>query len=403
MRKSKVCNLLTIAIITIFMLCHSIPVHAATTPEPFGFTYSDSANGRTVYYFHVYTGGAYKSFKEFYSKGNYVYFGDGRLVCNTSKGPGAMYQGYDKNGNFYIINKDSSLTVVSTQNKISVLMKTGATKLNYNISDIAITVTTSSGRKYLPNLEPAPEVDDDDTFEPEPIKKPANRVDIYTNSANELVYEAYKSGKVKTQIVVSSNGKRVLNSTDHVRLTDTLLGAKFLGFDSSYNVYLYEKDTLYRFKAGKWYSAEKLSLAGTYKNFSKDSNGFITKIVTTKNSYTIKQLTTSSKWKAKKTYAVKKSGYITLYTRGSTATHTLTLKSHKLSLNGKSIATGVSKYGFVNGGKKLIYTKGKKVYTALLSNPKKAKLLSSSGKSLYTNSIGLVYKYSTSKGYKKVS
>lgn len=402
LKSTKVkCNLLTAAFIAI-LLCFSVTAHAATK-EPFGFTYEDSANGRTVYLFHVYSeeDGAYSAFREFYSKGSYVYSSGGVLFCNTSAGSGSRYQGYDSKGQFYIIGKDGSVTVVSTTNKTSVLLKSGAIKLNYNGNDIATTVTTNSGTKYLSNLEPAPKKDDD-TYTPAPVVKQKNRVEIYTNSANELVYEAYKNNKVKTKIVVSSNGKNVLNATDSVRLTDTLVGAKFLGFDTNYNVYLYEEDTLYRFKAGKWYSAEKLSLAGKYQKFDKSDSGFIQKIVTTKSSYTIKQLTTDAKWKAKKTYAVTKKGYITLYTKGSSKTNTLTLKNKNLSLNGKKVATGVTKYGFINA-KKFIYLKGKKVYTALLSNPKKTTRLYTNGKSFKTSSVGLVNKVVTTKGTKKVS
>lgn len=395
------CNLL-IAMFIAILLCFSVTAYAATR-ESYGFTYEDSVTGKTVYLFHVYSEeeGSYSAFREFYSKGTCVYSSSGVLICNTSAGSGSMYQGYDSKGQFYIIGKDGSLTVVSTANKTSVLLKSGAIKLNYNGNDIATTVTTNSGIKYLSNLEPAPEKDDN-TYTPAPVVKQKDRVEIYTNSANEFVYEAYKDNKVKTKIVVSSNGKNVLNATDSVRLTDTLIGAKFLGFDANYNVYLYEDDALYRFMAGKWYSAEKLSLTGKYQKFDKSDSGFIQKIVTTKNSYTIKQLTTDAKWKAKKTYAITKSGYITLYTKGSSKTNTLTLKSRNLSLNGKSVATGVSKYGFINA-KKFIYMKGKKVYTALLSNPKKTTRLCTNGKSFKLSSVGLVNKVVTSNGTKKVS
>ncbi len=395
-------NLLTAAFIAI-LLCFATTTAHAATKEPFGFTYEDSANGRTVYLFHVYSekDGAYSAFREFYSKGSYVYSSGGVLICNTSAGRGSMYQGYDSKGQFYSIGKDGSVTVVSTTNKASVLIKSGAIKLNYNGNDIATTVTTTSGTKYLSNLEPAPEKDDD-IYIPAPVVKQKNRVEIYTNSASELVYESYQNNKIKTKIVVSANGKNVLNATDSVRLTDTLVGAKFLGFDTSYNVYLYEEDTLYRFKAGKWYSAEKLSLSGKYQKFTKSDSGFIQKVVTTKSSYTIKQLTTDAKWKAKKTYAVSKPGYITLYTKGSSKTQTLTLKSRTLSLNGKKVATGVTKYGFINA-KKFIYLKGKKVYSALLSNPKKSTLLYTNVKSLKNTSVGLVNKVVTTKGTKKVS
>ena len=174
----------------------------------------------------------------------------------------------------------------------------------YNSNDLAISVVTTSGTYDLSTLKKISDTDDGTSLNP--IKKSANRVEMYTNSAGELTYDAYKNGILKTQLVVSKNGKKVLNVTSDVILTDYLKGAKFVGFDRSYNVYLYETDTLYRFINGQWYSAEKISLSGTYKTFRPDDDGFIESIIIkesdgTEKTLGIKQLTASGKWRAKKT------------------------------------------------------------------------------------------------------
>lgn len=395
--------LTTVTLIVVLLLIPATPASAKAN-SPYGFTYDDTAAGKTIYQYYSYSAkeDSYLASRAFYSKGNYVFTSAGVLVCNTSMASGSRYNGFDAKGNFYIVTRSGSLMQVNAVNKVSILIPNGVSKLGYNSDDLAISVTTSTGVKSLSTLQNIPEKDDDDTYNPPVATKQKNRVDIYTNSANEMVYEAYNNGKIKTKIIVKSN-KNVLNSTAKVRLSDTLKGAKFMGFDPSYNVYLYESNgTLYRFKSGSWYSAEKISLSGSYKSFKKDDNGFISKIVTTKNSYTIKQLTTSSKWKANKTYAVKKSGYVTLYIKGSQKSNTLTLKSRKLSLNGKTIASGVSRYGFT-ASKKIIYLKKGTVYTASISSPKKAKKLCSKAKGFSTNALGLVTKVTLTKGSRKVA
>lgn len=378
------------------------PVHAASR-DPYGFTYDETFSGKTIYQYHSYSlkDDNFKV-REFYSKGTYVYrSSDKQLVLNNTTASGSKFNGFDDEGNFYCICSDTSLVKTDINNKSKIVLEKGAKSLNYNSDDLVTTVTTESGRLYINTLNPAPDVDDGDDYDYTPPSRPSNRVDIYTNSAGELVYEAYKESRLLTQIVISANGKNVLNSTDKVRLSDTLKGAKFLGFDTKYNVYLWEPNSLYRFKAGHWYSAEKMQLSGSYKSFKKDTNGFISMVVTSNGSYTIQQLTTSKKWKASKTYVVQKSGYATLYIKGSTASHTLTLKSNSLKLDGKKIASNVRKYAFVSGTK-LIYMKGSNVFVAALKSPKKAIKLFKNGKNFKKNSNGLVKQVVTTKGIKNV-
>ena len=393
-----------LVLLVIFATTNITTVNAASSANvPYGYTYDDSATYKTVYRFYDFSSSRNTYFlaREFYSKGSYVYTSSGVLVSNQSAGAGSKFQGYDESGNFFIVGVNGSLSKLDTTNKVTVLLESGVIKLNYNEDELAYSITTISGTVYLSNFKPAPEVDNDDDYNEPVVSKPSNRVEIYTNSAKELVYDAYASNKLKSRIVVSANGSKVLNATAKVRLTDTLKGAKFVGFDSSYNVYLYEGSSLYRFKNGSWFSAQKMQLSGTYKSFKKDDAGFISQVVTSKNTYTIKQLTVSGKWKAKRTYAVHKSNYITMYVKGKTTSYTLSTSKGVLKLNGKKVASGVSKYGFI-GAKKLIYVKNGKIYTATIKNLKKQKICN--GKTLKTNSVGLVTKVITSAGKsKKVS
>jgi hypothetical protein len=391
------------AVIMLLVVINIAPVNAfAATKNPYSFIYDDAATGRTMYRFYEYSSSedAYEPVREFYSRGTSLYAKSGKLVTANSYSSGSLYNGFDKGANFYFITRDGALSRISRANVTEVVIPSGVKNLEYNTDDIAIYVRTNSGLLSISNLKPAEEVDPGDDPVPQPPLKAQNRVEISSNSANELVYVAYKNGKSFVRVVTSKDGKKVLNETARVRLSDVLSGAKFLGFDTSYNVYLCENNgTLYRFKYGSWYSPEKLQLAGTYKKFESDSNGFISKVVTTTGSYSISQLTTSAKWRSSSTYVVKKSGYQTLYVKGSTKSHTLSLKNKQLSYNGKVIAKGVSKYGFTSN-KKIVYIKNKIAYIATLKKPTTAVKLSTKASKLSLNGKNLVTKVILSSGKK---
>lgn len=393
--KKIVKRILTIITITLLLLGISpanVAFAATNATAPYGFTYDDSVTGRTMYKFFKYDTNkkAHVPAKTNYSIGNWVYTEKGILISKESAGAGSRYNGFDLNGKFYIVTKTGALLLNSSSFSTTEVLKTGAKYLIYNSDDLATTVVTTSGNLRLSDLKKVPEMDPGTT--PKPTPKAKNRVEMYTNSANEMVYASYKENTLKTKIVV--NGNKVLNETKGIRLSDTLYGAKFLGFDTSYNVYLYEANHLYRFKDGSWYTAERLTLSGNYKNFKRNDNGFITEIITKNDvSYPIKTLTSSEKWKASKTYVVSKSDYKTLYTKGSTKSHVLRVSKNKLYFDGKLITTGVTKYGFMSA-KKFVFIKNKKAYTAAITSPKKFKVYKKKATKLATNSNGLVNKVS---------
>ncbi len=348
--------------------------------------------------------------REFYSRGgSKLYTSTGSLVNSSLCGSAQKYNVYDENGNFFFITQKGETRRIKLGSlKQEVVLTSGSKYFIYNQDDIGVSVMTSAGQKLLCDLTPGtpgPE-EPEDPVPVEPIPpKAKNRVEKSINSVGEMVNKAYKNNTLKLTIVVSKDETKVLNQTHGVRLTDTLKGAKFCGIDSKYNVYLYElPGTLYKFTFGKWYSPSKMSLKGTFKSYKVNSNGFVTAFVTTKGTFTLKEIEAGDKWVAGKTYAVNKSNYSTLYIKGKTTSYTLKLTGNKLYLGNKQIASGVSKFGFVSG-KKLCYFKSGNCYTAPISSPTKATLFVKAVKDLKRNpNNGLVNKIVLKSGKtKKIS
>ncbi len=379
---------------------------ASSETDPYGFYYDEASLGRTMYEYYVYDRreDSHIIAKTFYSIGNSVYTGNGDLVTNTSAGSGALYNGFATNGDFYFITSSGSLIRVDSAGRQSVQYSSGAISLSYTSDDLAEIVQTTSGNKYLSNLSGAPS-GTPGTPGNNNNNKPGSktsRVEMYTNTSGEMVRDAYELGNLKVSIVVSKDGKSVLNATYGVRLSDTLKGAKFLGFDTSYNVYLYEKNgTLYRFTFGNWYSAECVRLDSKFKTFRTDQNGFISTIITEKSSYTIGQLTdtVNNKWVAKETYAVVKDTYTTLYTNGSVESNTLMWDDGNLYLNGIVVApkivaglitSNIGDFGFISD-KEFCYIRENMVFIcSIYDRPEDGWCYCTDAKSLRTNDVGLV-------------
>ncbi len=379
---------------------------ASSETDPYGFYYDEASLGRTMYEYYVYDRreDSHIIAKTFYSIGNSVYTGNGDLVTSTSAGSGALYNGFATNGDFYFITSSGSLIRVDSAGRQSVQYSSGAISLSYTSDDLAEIVQTTSGNKYLSNLSGAPS-GTPGTPGNNNNNKPGSktsRVEMYTNTSGEMVRDAYELGNLKVSIVVSKDGKSVLNATYGVRLSDTLKGAKFLGFDTSYNVYLYEKNgTLYRFTFGNWYSAECVRLDSKFKTFRTDQNGFISTIITEKSSYTIGQLTdtVNNKWVAKETYAVVKDTYTTLYTKGSVESNTLMWDDGNLYLNGIVVApkivaglitSNIGDFGFISD-KEFCYIRENMVFIcSIYDRPEDGWCYCTDAKSLRTNDVGLV-------------
>ncbi len=378
---------------SVMLGCTTTAFAADSDNLPYGYTYDDAASGRTVYKYYSYNSSkdSYVAKRTFYSSGNTVSFSNGTAVTTASAGSGYRYNGFSTDGVFYVVTSKGELLKIGNNNKVVTVLTSGANELCYNTDDLAISVSTSSGSKNLSDLKEPSGTDNNTTTPvvPSPTPSTNNRVAIYTNSSEEMVYDAYQGNVLKVSIILSSDGKHILNATDGVRLSDILKGVKFMGIDTDYNVYLYETNgTLYRFKYGNWYSAEKIVLDGAFKTYKTDENGFISQLVTDTTTYTLSQLTTSDKWKASKTYVVTKDTYATLYIKDTVESFTLMLTDGVLTLNGIEIDSTVSAFGFISGTH-FCYIRNGKVYKAHIAYPTDVSRVCTNAIGFNRNDVGL--------------
>ena len=398
----KLKKIATTIVLTIAVLCTAQNVSAATVAKaPYGYSWVDDSNGNKHIQFYEYTKNTYMITRRVIIKNKNVYSYDGKLLYSNVK-----EAGYSATGDLYVILNNGNIEEMTYAGK-KVSYKVNAVKLNFDAEDLVTTIlVTGKGNVKLTDLSsvanPTPTPSPSPTPSPvnptptpspvTPTPTPANaknRVERTDANGSQKVI-AYQNNKKKMQLLIS--GSKVLNETVSVRLSDTTKGAKFLGIDAQYSVYLSETDgTLYRFKFGHWYSAESMTINGEVVSVTNDNNGFIVSIKTTKGTtYKVSNLNKPSVWKAKKTYSVNKGTYATLYTKGSSSSKTLKLSKGTLYLNGKKVTNKVTKFGFINA-KKFVLVKSGKVYTASISSPTKIKVVNSKKKgTIKPGKLGLI-------------
>lgn len=409
MRKNLISCVITLILAVTFALGTCPVAFAASTNDPYGFTYDDSASGKTMYKYYAFSAkdNHYTPTKTFYSVGNTVYTSGGQAVLTSSAGSGSRYNGFSADGTFYMITNGGGLVSINASNSIGTVYSSGAIRLVYNTDDIAYAIETASGNVALtPGTTLTPSIPGT-TPGTNPGTPPGNnpttptnqnRVELYTNSAGEYVYNAYEAGVIKLTLAVSSDEQQVLNVTNSVRLTDTLKGAKFLGMDTAFNVYLYETrengGSLYCFLYGNWYAAQKIELDSAFKKLEKNENGFISAIITEKSRYPIigseNNNGTYNQWVATHTYAVSKETYSTMYIKNSTKSYTLMLVNGALTLDGVILSNGVTRFGFISESTCCYITNGT-VFTVSLNNPTAThQYICFSAANFKTNEVGLV-------------
>lgn len=402
---SKVKKAMATIICAIAIMCcttQATTVSAATANAPYGYSWNDDNTGNKHIQFYEFDKNlnSYRITRRVMMKNKNLYSNSGALLYSNVK-----EAGYSATGDLYVILSTGNVEKLTYAGK-KVSYKVNAVKLNFDTEDLVVTImVTGKGNVKLadlasvanptptpsPSPSPTPANPTPTPANPTPTPTPSkskNRVERTATSSGQRI-TAYKDNKSKLKILVA--GSKVLNEIASVRLSDTTKGAKFLGIDTSYGVYLYETNgTLYRFKFGSWYSAETMKLNGSFVSSKNDSNGFLNSITTNKGTYKVSSLNKPSVWKAKKTYAVNKSTYVTLYTKGSSSSKTLKLLKGTLYLNGKKVTNKVTKFGFINA-KKFVLLKSGKVYTASISSPTKIKVVNSKKKGNFKpGKLGLV-------------
>lgn len=372
--------MLAVMLISIFAPTTAV---AAAELDPYAYCWEDASNVTHYQHFiYVEEENAYMVDERVTSVGGYVFDAEGEELYSGAL-VGEEHIGYAKDGTLYVVLKNGNLekrttndkeTTYKSKNYSSLVLDSDGLVVSVKLKDGTViklkdlTSGTSTGTTPTPTPSPTP------TPTPETGK---NRVER-TGAVNQTI-KAYKNDKVVVQLYIEK--AKVTEQLANVRLSDACKGAKFLGVDAEYSVYLYEiGGTFYKFQYGNWYIAQKVEVNGEMKKYEEDQNGFITKIITTEGTYVLAK--DELEFAPTKTYAVSKETYTQLYVKDSEETHKLELKDKVLYLDGKKVTSSVEKFQFIDAETFIFVKTNGKSYTASIDKPTSLTLFKSNVKAL---------------------
>lgn len=297
-------KLASLTLVLVCMFSFAIPAYAASgvKNDPYGYTYVDDGSG--IWYFQYYkspkNNGVYTAVDVAYLNGNTLYDMNSKVIAKNVRGMSnnpsldtaptvAFY-----NGNLYFITTTGELCKMTTstattysKSKTAPSAKTftlDADGLGYKVGSTKLSSMSFSGsyqRGSTPSGGNTPGTPD----------KTGNFVKTYTspNDPLRVCYDAYRNNKVI--ISVACKNANVWLETEQILLSETCVGAKFVGYSHDYYTILYDQDgTVYAFAYGDFDRALPISLGEEIMSYKKDANGFIESITTSKKTYNLDNL-----------------------------------------------------------------------------------------------------------------
>ena len=284
------------------LLCSaSVTAFAATKNDPYGFVWLDEATDKwNVQYYE------YDSSEKAYSPVDYVtldgdclYDKNGVLIYNSVK---AMDEDFSeasrptvcfRDGMLYFITEDGRVCVMSSSTAKTFSMNSSIKNAKYfelDRDDIgskvsgksltSLTFTGSYARDTSTNTTPGGE-----------SEKSGNYVLTYAygGDSTKIAYDAYRDNKLL--ISVYCKNSNVWVETEKKLISDTCVGAKFVGYSHEFFTILYDLDgTVYAFAHDNFEKALPISLGEEILSYEKDKNGFVESITTTRTTYNLDDL-----------------------------------------------------------------------------------------------------------------
>lgn len=296
-------QLLSFMLIVILMFSFSTTAFAASGSkvDPYGYTWLDETNGTWYFQYYEYDSSdkVYSVVDYAYLKGNKLYDKNSKLISSNIRAMDddtsletsptvAFYKGY-----LYFITNDGdvcrmSSSTASTYSKASDVSNAktftlDADWLGHKVGSKKLTSMTFSG-SYERGSDSSGNTGN-------VTQKKGNYVltSAFPGDPTKLVYDAYYNDELF--ISVHCKNANVWLETEQLLLSETCVGAKFVGYSHDYFTILYDQDgTVYAFAYGDYQKALPISLGEEIMSYKKDSNGFIESITTSKNTYNLDKL-----------------------------------------------------------------------------------------------------------------
>jgi hypothetical protein len=290
--------ILAIAITTL-----TVPAFAKTVKtNPYGFTWLDEEED--IWYFQLYE---YDNGEDAYEITDYAYLDGNKL--------------YDKKGklivsNVYAMDNDpedwKQPTVAFYKEKLYFITKTGnvcrmdsSTDSDYSkntsISNVKYFTLDAEGlgskasSSYLSNMSFSGSysrgTSSDSGYGGSGSDKEGDYVLTYAYNGDptKTAYDAYYNDELL--ISIYCKGSNVWVETEKLLLSETCVGAKFVGYSKGYLTILYDMDgTMYCIPYDDWDEAYPISFNEAISYYTKDDDGFIETITTTRKTYNLEDL-----------------------------------------------------------------------------------------------------------------
>lgn len=296
-------------LVLVCMFSFAIPAFAASgvKDDPYGYTWLDESNRNEVWYFQYYSlngGKVYSAVDYAYLIDNTLYDANGKVISNKVRAmdndpsldtkPTVAYY----NGNLYFLTTSGEICkmTTSTATKFSKYTSTTTAKyftldadgLGYKVGSIKLSNMSSFSGPYSRDTSSSSGNTGSGSNNTD---KTGNYVLTYATPGDPLriCYDAYKNNKLV--ISTACKNANVWLETYQLLLSETCVGAKFVGYSHDYHTVLYDQDgTVYAFAYGDYNRAIPISLGEEIKSYTKDDNGFIESITTSKKTYNLDSL-----------------------------------------------------------------------------------------------------------------
>lgn len=293
---------LVLVLVCMFSLSTTAFAASGVKDDPYGYTWLDESTD--TWYFQYYRApngdNVYSVVDYAYLKGNTLYDANSKIISKSvrsmddnpsldTKPTVAFFKGdlvfLTTSGELCkMASSTSSKYSKSTTAPSAKYFTLDADGLGYQVGSKKLTSMSFDGSYNRDNASTDGNVSN-------PTDKKGNFILTYAYPGDPLkvCYDAYKDDKVI--LSVHCKNANVWCETEKILLSETCVGAKFVGFSTNYDTILYDQDgTVYAFAYGNYEKAFPISLGEEIKSYKKDANGFVESITTSKNTYKLDDL-----------------------------------------------------------------------------------------------------------------
>jgi hypothetical protein len=194
-------------------------------------------------------------------------------VANNLRGAQRRYFGFYDGNTFMFINTNGALISINRSDwAATTLVASGVTELRRNRFDLLTSAVVNGTQVNIVDIISTPPGGEEGTVD----RTSGDFVTRSRDSQGRFVLEAFRRNN-STMVIHLTDSGRVVNVTANVILTEHCKGARFLGIDDLYGVWLYDEARLelLRFVHGSWNNPQRISLTGELLGITNARDGFM--------------------------------------------------------------------------------------------------------------------------------